>query len=95
MLKVFSPFNVIFVVNSVQNNSRHIIDRHKHPEEKSLCSLYSKPILSGNLKRIGFQDLSSLNAGQKYCRCSKVTFLKLPFVNEIFVLFMFAWPLNI
>ena len=55
MLKVFSPFNVIFVVNSVQNNNRHIIDRHKHPEEKSLCSLYSKPILSRNLKKLVFK----------------------------------------
>ena len=49
--------------------------------------------------KIGFQDQLSLNAGQKYCRMLQVensailsTFIKLPFVIKIFVLFIFEWP---
>ena len=49
--------------------------------------------------KIGFQDQLSLNAGQKYCRMLKgehsailLTFIKLPFVNKIFVLSIFEWP---
>ena len=52
------------------------------------------------LKRIGFQDQLSLNAGQKYCRMLQEeysailsTFIKLPFVIKIFV-FIFEWPLK-
>ena len=48
-----------------------------------------------------FQDRLSLNAGQKYCRMLQgehsailSTFIKLPFVNKIFVLCMFKWPLK-
>ena len=58
-----------------------------------------KPVLSGHSKRrpkIGFQDRLSLNAGQKYCRMLQgehsailSTFIKLPFVIKIFVLFSF------
>ena len=56
---------------------------------------YSKPILSGHSKRrpkIGFQDIVSLNAGQKYCRMLPLehsatlsTFIKLSFVIKKFV----------
>ena len=44
------------------------------------------------LKRpeIGYDDLLSLNAGQKYCRILS-TFIKLPFVIKIFVLSIFEW----
>ena len=48
---------------------------------------------------IGFQDQLSLNAGQKYCRMLQgehsailLTFIKLPFAIEIFVLSVFEWP---
>ena len=53
-----------------------------------------KPVLSGHSKRrpkIGFQDGSSLNSDQKYCRML-LTFIKLPFVIKIFVLSIFEWP---
>ena len=47
----------------------------------------------------GFRDQLSLNAGQKYCRMLKEehsailsTFIKLHFVIENFVLFIFEWP---
>ena len=53
--------------------------------------------------KIGFQDQLMINAGQKYFRmllseCSKEhsailsTFIKLPFVIQIFVLSIFEWP---
>ena len=49
--------------------------------------------------KIGFQDRFSLNAGQKYCRMLSLehsailsTFIKLPFVNKIFILSIFEWP---
>ena len=49
--------------------------------------------------KIGFQDQPSLNAGLKYCRMLQgehsailLTFIKLPFVTKIFVLFIFEWP---
>ena len=41
--------------------------------------------------KIGFQDQSSVNAGQKYCRIL-LTFIKLPFVMKTFVLSIFEWP---
>ena len=51
--------------------------------------------------KIGFQDRLSLNAGQKYCRMLQgehsailSTFIKLPFVINIFVLSIFEWPLK-
>ena len=66
--------------------------------------LYSKTCLKRPLKKItqiGFQDILSLNAGQKYCRMLRgehsailSTFIKLPFVIKIFVLSIFEWPLK-
>ena len=48
--------------------------------------------------KIGFQDLLSLNAGQKYCRMLQrehsailTIVIKLPFVIKIFVLSIFEW----
>ena len=65
---------------------------------------YSKTCLKRPLSKrskIGFQDQSSLNAGQKYCRMLQgehsailSTFIKLPFVIKIFVLSIFEWPLK-
>ena len=65
-------------------------------------TLYSKTCVKQPLSKrpiIGFQDQSSLNAGQKYCRMLQgehsailSTFIKLPFVIEIFVLSIFEWP---
>ena len=52
------------------------------------------------LKRleIGFQEQLSLNAGHKYCRMLQgehsvilLTFIKLPFVIKIFVLYIIEW----
>ena len=47
-----------------------------------------KPVKNG---QIGFQDQISLNAGQKYYRGEHsailLTFIKLPFVIKIFILF--------
>ena len=49
----------------------------------------------------GFQDLLSLNAGQKYCRILQwehyailLIFIKLPFVIKIFILSIFEWLLK-
>ena len=52
--------------------------------------------------KISFQDKLSLNACQKYCRMHQgeqeehstilLTFVKLPFVINIFVLSIFEWP---
>ena len=63
-------------------------------------SVYSKTCLKRQLKgrpKIGFQDLLSLNAAQKYCRMLQVehsaillTFIKLPFV----IVSIFEWPLK-
>ena len=62
-----------------------------------------KPVFSGHSKRpkIGFQDGLMLNAGQKYCSVLQgehsailLTFIKLPFVINIFVLSIFEWPLT-
>ena len=65
---------------------------------------YSKTCLKrplSKIPKIGFQDLLSLNAGQKYCRMLQgehsailSTFIKLPLVIEIFVLPVFEWPLK-
>ena len=49
--------------------------------------------------QISFQDQSSLNAGQKYCRmlqgehsAIRLACIKLSFVIKIFVLSIFEWP---
>ena len=59
---------------------------------------YSKIFVNLRLK-IGFQDQSLLNTGQKYCKMLQrehsailSTFIKLPFVIKIFVLSIFEWP---
>ena len=62
---------------------------------------YSKTCVKRPLSKrpkIGFQDQLSLNAGQKYCRMLQgehsailLTFNKLPFLVEIFVLSVFEW----
>ena len=69
-----------------------------------VSQLYSKTCLKQPLikdTKIGFQDRLSLNAGQKYCRMLQrehsailLTFIKLPFVINILVLFIFEWPLK-
>ena len=50
------------------------------------------------LKKTKKLFFKTLNAGQKYCRMLQgehsailLTFIKLPFVNEIFVLSIFEW----
>ena len=73
------------------------------------CSVLSeattvKSVLSGHSKKkteIDFEDGLSLNAGQKYCRMLQgehsailSTFIKLSFVNEMFFLCIFEWPLQ-
>ena len=62
------------------------------------CWLYSKTCLKWPLKK---EDQLSLNAGQKYCRMLQgehsaifFTFIKLPFVINIFVLSFFEWLLK-
>ena len=65
----------------------------------SIINGYSKTCVKrpfSKRQKIGFQDQSSLNAGQKYCRMLKgehsailSTFIKLPFVFKIFVLSIF------
>ena len=49
--------------------------------------------------KVGFQDQLSLNAGQKYCRMLQgehsailSTFIRLPFVIKIFILYNFESP---
>ena len=64
---------------------------------------YSKTFVKWPLSKrpkIGFHNqLSLLNAGQKYCRMQQgehsailLTFIKLPFVIKIFVLSILKWP---
>ena len=63
-----------------------------------------KPVFIDHSKRtqkFGLQYRLSLNAGQKYCRMLQVehsailsTFIKLPFVIKIYVLYIFEWPLK-
>ena len=64
-------------------------------------SKYSKTVKNGHSQRqkIGSQDQLSLNAGQKYCIMLQgehfailSTFIKLPFVNKIFVFSIVEWP---
>ena len=62
------------------------------------CKTCVKQPLSKRPKFV-FQDQLSLNVGQKYCRMLQgensailLTFIKLPFVIKIFVLFIFEWP---
>ena len=69
----------------------------------SACEGYRNICLKRSLSKrpqIGFQDQLPLKAGQKYCRMLQgehsailSNFIKLPFVNKIFVLFIFEWPL--
>ena len=78
---------VFFVQHLIKTN--HGIGFHKKSD-------YSKTCLKRPLKKktkIGFPDLSLLNAGQKYCRmllgkhsAMLLTFIKLPFVFKTFVL---------
>ena len=66
--------------------------------------IYSKTCVKRPLSKrqeIGFQDQLSLNECWKYCRMLQVehsaillTFIKLPFVIRIFVLFIFERPFN-
>ena len=70
----------------------------------ALRLLHSKPCLKrpfSKRPKIGFQDILSLNAGQKYCRMLQGehsailwSFIKLPFVIKIFVLSIFEWLLK-
>ena len=63
---------------------------------------YSKTCVKRPLKKEtnnDFQGQLSLNAGQKYCRMLQwehsalhLTFIKLPIVIKICVLFIFQWP---
>ena len=60
---------------------------------------YLKRLLTIKTKTwFGFKDRLSLNAGQKYCRIEHsailLTFIKLPFVIKIFVLYILEWPLK-
>ena len=65
---------------------------------------YSKTCVKrplSNIPHIGSQDQLSLNADQKYCRMLQgehsamlSTFITLKFVNKIFVLSIFEWPLK-
>ena len=65
-------------------------------------AVYSKTCVKRPLskrQKIGFQDQLSLNAGQKYCRMLQgehsaifSTFIELPLVIKVFVLFIFEWP---
>ena len=67
--------------------------------QSEMVHVYSKTCLKRPVKKkakIGFQDRLSLNAGQKYCRMLQrehsailFTFIKLPFVNKIFVMSIF------
>ena len=61
----------------------------------------SKTCLKQPLSKSGSQDQLLFNADQKYCRMLQKehsailsTFIKLPFVIEIFVLSIFEWPLK-
>ena len=66
-----------------------------------MIDIHSKTCLKRSLKKktkIGFQDRILLNAVQKYGRMLQrehsvilSTFIQLPFVINIFVLFIFAW----
>ena len=69
---------------------------------QSIISVYSKTSVKRPLSKrpqIGFPDQLSLNAGQNYCRMLQaehsavlLTFIKLPFAMEFFILSIFEWP---
>ena len=79
-------------------------DKKKHAKLPNKQIVYSKTCVKQPLSKrlkIGFQDQLSLNAGQKYCRMLQgehsailSTFIKLPIVIKIFVLFIFVWLFN-
>ena len=58
---------------------------------KELIVVYSKTCVKWPLSKPIIQDQLLLNTGQKYCRILS-TFIKQPFVTEIFVLSIFEWP---
>ena len=65
----------------------------------TMFSIYSKTCLKRSLKKKtknGFQGKLSLNAGKKVLQNAPIlsTFIKLPFVINIFVLSIFEWPLK-
>ena len=69
---------------------------HKAKKGGSISEMMG-PNISKKTKNIGFQDRSSLNAGQKYCRMLQgehsailSTFIQLPFDINIFVLFIYS-----
>ena len=83
--------------NAAFHQGLHCFLRLKQPSETEIQETCVK---WGLLKRpkIGFQDQLLLNAGQKYCRMLQeehsailLTFIELPFVIKIIVLFIFQW----
>ena len=85
-------FYYALYVHALSNS--YVVATHVH--------LYSKTCLKRPLKKkikTGFQDILSLNSGQKYCRMPQgehstilSTFIKLPFAFKTFVLSIFEWP---
>ena len=69
-----------------------ISSRQKSPLELNYSKTRVKRQLSKRPKN-GFRDQLSLNAGQKDCNSAILsTFIKLLFVNKIFLLSIFEWP---
>ena len=96
--KLISLLPVLFVLERNESKSFEGLS------EPHTC-IYSKTCLKRPLQKktkIGFQDRLSLNACPKYCRMLQAlehsailsTFIKLPFVINMFVLSIFEWPLK-
>ena len=70
-----------------------MLDSVYHMTPKVQKNLRNRP--RSKIPYLGFQDQLSLNAGQKYCRGEHsailLTFIKLPFVIDNFVMSIFEW----
>ena len=92
MLRRSANLTTLFFLDKLRLN------RQPRPPDKSV---YSKTCLKQPLKKktkTGFQDRLSLTAGQEYYRMLQgehsailSTFIKLPFVINVFVLSIFEW----
>ena len=73
-----------------------ILHNRKRAWLTDLFTCFKRPLI--RKQKIGFQDRFLLNAYQKYCRMLQEhsailsTFIKVPFVIKILVLYIFEWP---
>ena len=91
--KSWKSHRMVFLYNMGLEVRKPVFPQPCFWKYSAFTNAYSKTCVKRPLSRrpdIGFQD-QSLNAGQKYCRILQhsailLTFIRLPFVNKIFVL---------